>query len=106
MFAFPVYVAILTGRRHADVLALFETKEAAIDQCRAWIRHVPDVQPHLVPVGFEWFAQYGIEAETVRVEKHHLELQEEEQQHQSIYLPGPKLLTLDLEPEGIREEGN
>ena len=71
----PVFVAILTGRRHADVLTLHPTRAAAIDQCRAWIRTVPDVQPELVPIGYEYFCQYGTADDTVRVEKHQFTLE-------------------------------
>lgn len=76
MFTIPLYIAILTGRRITDVLAVFETPAAAVAQCRQWIAKTHLLQEDLVHPGYVYFAQYGTAEDTVRVEKHHVELQD------------------------------
>ena len=93
-FTIPVYCAILTGRRHADVLTLYETSEAAVRQCRQWIQQVPDAQPDPVS-GYLFFCQYGTVEETVRVERQWLELEDAPPAEDEVpYVPGPTLMTL------------
>ena len=90
-FTIPVYCAILTGRRHADVLTLHETSEAAVRQCRQWICQVPDAQPDQVS-GYLFFCQYGTSEETVRVERQWLELEDSpptDEDEEVPYVPGP-----------------
>lgn len=76
MFTIPLYIAILTGRRITDVLAVFETPAAAVAQCRQWIAKASLLQEDLVHPGYLYYAQYGSTEDTVRVEKHHVELQD------------------------------
>ena len=99
-FTIPVYCAILTGRRHADVLTLHETSEAAVRQCRQWIQQVPDAQPDPVS-GYLFFCQYGTTEETVRVERQWLELEDNSPAGAAVlgyYTAEPALLrTLDDE---------
>ena len=86
MVSIPVYIAILTSRRLSDVLTVFPTEAEAIAQCRAWLRKTSTVKEEAVP-GLIFWAQYGTQDDTVRVERHLLEIREE-----------VSMLHLDLEP--------
>ena len=73
MTSLPVYIAVLTSKRLSDIVEVFPTEEAALAQCRGWLRLAPAAKEEVVP-GLCFFAQYGTEAETVRVERHVLEV--------------------------------
>lgn len=71
----PVYIAILTNCRHGDILLLFTSRDAAIEQCRYWLADFPHVRPYpLQMLGTEWFACYGSALDTARVERLELAL--------------------------------
>ena len=86
MTSMPVYIAILTSRRLSDVLVVFPTDAEAVAQCRAWLRKTSKAKEETVP-GLIFWAQYGTLDDTVRVERHLLEIREE-----------VSMLHLDLEP--------
>lgn len=90
MFTIPVYIAILTGRRITDVLAVFETPAAAVAQCRQWIAKASLLQEDLVHPGYLYYAQYGTAEDTVRVEKHHVELQDGTDEEHEDDVPCPR----------------
>lgn len=94
----PVYIAVLTSRKLSDILEVFSTEEAAIAQCHHWLRSVSGVTGEAIP-GLCYWAQYGTQDETVRVERHMVELPDlEETWAPTLTLPGgEKLLHLDLD---------
>ena len=90
MTSIPVFIAILTSRRLSDVVTVFPTDAEAIAQCRAWLRKTSTAKEEAVP-GLVFWAQYGTQDDTVRVERHLLEMREE-----------VSMLHLDLEPAVVR----
>lgn len=75
MYTIPVYIAILTSCRHAEILLLFTSRDAAIAQCCHWLADFPHVLPSpVLTLGTEWFACYGTVQDTVRVERLELAL--------------------------------
>ena len=86
MASIPVYIAILTSRRLSDVITVFSTDAEAIAQCRSWLRKTSTAKEEAVP-GLLFWAQYGTLDDTVRVERHLLEVQ-----------PAAQMLHLDLDP--------
>ena len=100
MASLPVYIAILTSRRLSDVLVVFPTDAEAIAQCRSWLRKTSTAKEEAVP-GLVFWAQYGTQDDTVRVERHLLEVSEHVLAVPSYQLRGAEtvdtLLHLDLD---------
>lgn len=101
MSTISIYIAILTSRKLSDILVVKASEAEAVAQCRQWLHTASGAKEEAIP-GLCFYAQYGTQDETVRVERHMLELPEvpdDEAWVPTLTLPSHKrLLTLDLDP--------